>query len=135
MVKEDLAQVTEIDREAFPTQWPPANYRHELQNKLAHYLVVCDDTKTVDAPQTKPQGLFQRISRFFSIGNRPGPHPDTDSPEEQQYIIGFSGIWLLAEEAHITNIAVRQDYQGKGIGELLLIATIDLSRKLHATIT
>ena len=40
MVKEDLDQVNEIDREAFPSQWPPANYRQELQNKIAHYIVA-----------------------------------------------------------------------------------------------
>ena len=54
MVKEDLDQVTEIDREAFPSQWPPANYKQELQNKTAHYLVLCDDTKTVDIPAAAP---------------------------------------------------------------------------------
>jgi hypothetical protein len=36
MDKDDLGQVSVIDHEAFPTQWPPANYRQELQNKLAH---------------------------------------------------------------------------------------------------
>ena len=38
MVKEDLDQVNEIDHEAFPTQWPPANYRQELQNKIPGIL-------------------------------------------------------------------------------------------------
>jgi ribosomal-protein-alanine N-acetyltransferase len=44
LVKEDLDQVNTIDREAFPTQWPPPNYRQELQNKIAHYLVAIDAT-------------------------------------------------------------------------------------------
>ena len=48
MRPEDIAQATEIDREAFPTQWPSANYQHELQNRLAHYIVACDEEKTVD---------------------------------------------------------------------------------------
>jgi hypothetical protein len=30
MGKEDLDQINAIDREAFPSQWPPANYRQEL---------------------------------------------------------------------------------------------------------
>ena len=45
MRKEDIAQVTEIDREAFPTMWPPANYLNELQNRLAHYIIACDEEK------------------------------------------------------------------------------------------
>ena len=35
MHKEDVTQVTEIDREAFPTQWPPPNYAHELQSRMS----------------------------------------------------------------------------------------------------
>ncbi|MCK4273446.1 MAG: hypothetical protein KAW90_01040, partial [Dehalococcoidales bacterium] len=55
MTQEDLAQVNNIDREAFPTQWPPPNYRQELQNKLAHYVVTCDDARTVEASEEKPR--------------------------------------------------------------------------------
>ena len=45
MTKEDIAQVTEIDREAFPTQWPPPNYQNELRNHMAFLSVVCDGEK------------------------------------------------------------------------------------------
>jgi ribosomal-protein-alanine N-acetyltransferase len=63
-----------------------------------------------------------------------GVSPGDASPEgTRQYIVGFSGIWLLVDEAHITNIAVRPQYQGRGLGELLLIATIDLARGLKAS--
>ena len=40
MRQEDVPQVAEIDREAFYTQWPPPNYRQELQNQLARYVVA-----------------------------------------------------------------------------------------------
>jgi ribosomal-protein-alanine N-acetyltransferase len=135
MSKEDLAQVTEIDREVFPTQWPPPNYRQELQNQLARYIIVSDDTKTVEEPEVKPKKclykLASRIMRWFN----PNRSPDNDSPPvKRQYIIGFSGIWVLADEAHITNIAVRQQYQRQGIGELLLISTIDLAKGMKASI-
>ena len=135
MCQADLTQVTEIDREAFPTQWPPPNYRHELQNKLAHYIVVSDDTKTFEEPEVKPKnGLFwlaSRIKRWLNLNRS----PDNDSsPVKKQYIIGFAGIWVLADEAHITNIAVRQPYQRQGIGELLLISTIDLAKEMKASI-
>jgi ribosomal-protein-alanine N-acetyltransferase len=53
---------------------------------------------------------------------------------EKQFIVGFSGIWVLAEEAHITNIAVRREYQRRGIGELLMLGTIDLAEELHAVV-
>ena len=41
MREEDIPQVAEIDREAFPENWPPPSFKHELRNnKLAHYLVA-----------------------------------------------------------------------------------------------
>lgn len=44
---EDIAQVTEIDLEAFPTMLPPTNYERELKNKLAYYVVAYDDHRAV----------------------------------------------------------------------------------------
>jgi ribosomal-protein-alanine N-acetyltransferase len=130
MVREDLTQVNEIDHEAFPTQWPPANYRQELQNQLARYIVVCDDSRTADVPPVKPRlGLLRLASRMMPWLK---PTDNVRAPLPQQHIAGFSGIWMMVDEAHITNLAVRKEYQGKGIGGLLLIATIDLARELKA---
>ncbi|QQE78605.1 ribosomal protein S18-alanine N-acetyltransferase [Alicyclobacillus sp. SO9] len=35
-------------------------------------------------------------------------------------IIGYAGVWLIVDEAHVTNIAVHPDMQGKRVGEGLL---------------
>jgi ribosomal-protein-alanine N-acetyltransferase len=37
------------------------------------------------------------------------------------YIIGYAGMWLIMDEAHITNIAVREKYRGRKLGERLLL--------------
>ncbi|OGO43967.1 MAG: ribosomal-protein-alanine N-acetyltransferase [Chloroflexi bacterium RBG_16_58_8] len=134
MEKSDLSQVNEIDHEAFPTQWPPPNYRQELQNQLAHYIVLYDNTRTLESPVAKHRpGIFGRLSRFWRPGD--GHTPESAAPRHTtQYIIGFSGIWMMADEAHITNIAVRQEFRGRGLGEMLLIATIDIARELKASL-
>ena len=45
---EDIPQVMEIERESFPTMWPPTAFRRELQqNRLAHYIVVVEDNPRV----------------------------------------------------------------------------------------
>ena len=132
MMEDDLAQVNEIDREAFPTQWPPANYRQELQNKIAHYLVTCDATRRITPvpPDGKKNGdLITRLMPWKK--ERAAVLPAV--PEPQLYIAGFCGIWMMAGEAHITNIAVRQEYRGRGLGEHLLIATYDLASSLEAS--
>ncbi len=35
-------------------------------------------------------------------------------------IIGYIGTWIIIDEAHITTIAVKEDYQGMGLGSRLL---------------
>ena len=132
MRQEDVAQVTAIDREAFYSQWPPPNYRQELQNRLARYIVACDETKIPEEIEEKPvkvhHSLVSRIMGWFNSERFFGD----EVPPGGQHIVGFAGIWVLADEAHITNIAVRKHYQRQGIGEMLLIAAIDLARKLKA---
>lgn len=130
MRREDVAQVNEIDREAFPTQWPPPNYHRELQNQLAHYLVACEtgrklpETAPIHPKNAPPSPLRRMMDRL--LGREPQPLG------EQELVLGFAGIWVMVDEAHLTNIAVRHEYQGKGIGELLLISIFDLATQLKA---
>ncbi|NLM52269.1 MAG: ribosomal protein S18-alanine N-acetyltransferase [Firmicutes bacterium] len=35
-------------------------------------------------------------------------------------VVGYAGIWVVLEEAHITTLAVSPKWQGKGIGKALL---------------
>jgi [ribosomal protein S18]-alanine N-acetyltransferase len=39
-------------------------------------------------------------------------------------VIGYGGMWIIIDEAHITNIAVHPDYRGRKIGEALLCRLI-----------
>jgi len=40
--------------------------------------------------------------------------------EYEGQIIGYGGMWIIIDEAHVTNIAVLADYRGLGLGEKLL---------------
>ncbi len=137
MRREDVAQVTEIDREVFPTLWPPANYGRELENRLAHYIVAYDEDEKVEESEVEaslekdPPGLASRVRHLFNY-NRFFNHELPKSGKH--YIIGFAGFWIMAGEAHITNIAVREPHRRQGIGELLLIFAIDLATELNAHI-
>lgn len=35
-------------------------------------------------------------------------------------VTGYGGIWLILNEGHITNIAVKEEYKGNGIGNSIL---------------
>ena len=134
----DVAQVTEIDQEAFPSMWPPANYKRELQSWLAHYIVACDEGKTVEIPKVEITPRRKGFSRLTSMVRQLFNHNRFFSsempPSGRQYIIGFAGFWIMVDEAHITNIAVREHYRRQGVGELLLISMIDLATELKARI-
>lgn len=43
-------------------------------------------------------------------------------------IIGYGGLWLIIDEAHVTNIAVREKHRGQGLGRKLLT---ELMRTAH----
>ena len=47
-------------------------------------------------------------------------------------IVGFAGIWLLVDEAHVTTFATRRSWRRQGIGERLLLALLDLARNRGA---
>jgi [ribosomal protein S18]-alanine N-acetyltransferase len=39
--------------------------------------------------------------------------------------VGYGGMWIIVDEAHITNIAVHPEFRGSGIASMLLEALID----------
>lgn len=42
-------------------------------------------------------------------------------------IIGFGGFWQVLDEAHITNIAVREAYRQSGVGQAIMNAMLALA--------
>lgn len=48
-------------------------------------------------------------------------------------VIGYCGLWMLCDEAHITNIAIHPSHRGAGYGKLLLTAAMRTSCNRGAT--
>ena len=48
---------------------------------------------------------------------------------ESDELLGYAGSWLIVDEAHITNIAVKPEYRGKKIGEALLVEVFEACYK------
>jgi len=123
MVPSDISQVMDIERESFPSIWPETTYKRELQNRLARYLVLVqhppERPPTPPAQVRRPQGWRETMRRLLSL--RPAPEPT------QELILGFAGLWLMVEEAHIVTLAVREGQRRRGLGELLLIVAIEVA--------
>lgn len=138
---EDVPQANEIDRECFPAQWPPAFKEGILSARFTHYFVAWDTREEAKPPaqsqareqrarrraKSRPGQFLERIRRFLSAEEAA---PSTTA----QRIVGIAGLWIMADEAHLTTIGVRWAYRRQGIGELLLIAAIDLAVARNARV-
>jgi len=124
---EDIPQVAQIDREAFPGEWvfrSQSAYKRDLDNPSVRYIVACNKRDASESEGQAIQGLpwFKRLfsqERHLNVSEN---------------IVGFSGFWMMMKEAHIIAIGVRDGYRRLGIGEGLLIATIELAQILNATV-
>lgn len=134
---EDVPQVNEIDRECFP-EWSPPSYKREiLFSKLSHYLVAWDretgsprDHQVMEQRESlrSTSRLGQFLHRLRLLLKAESASPSTTN----QKIVGLTGLWIMADEAHLTTIGVREAYRRQGIGEVLLVAALDLALMLNA---
>ncbi|SFL97443.1 ribosomal protein S18-alanine N-acetyltransferase [Pelosinus propionicus] len=51
---------------------------------------------------------------------------------EDGKIIGYAGMWLIVDEAHVTNVAVLPEYRGKRLGEKLMSSLLEHAKKRGA---
>ena len=47
-------------------------------------------------------------------------------------IIGYVGMWLILDEAHVTNVGVLPEYRGEGTGESLMRSLMSIAKDLGA---
>jgi [ribosomal protein S18]-alanine N-acetyltransferase len=47
-------------------------------------------------------------------------------------VVGYAGLWLMLDEAHVTTIGVHPDHRGRGAGELLFLGLADIAREMRA---
>ena len=123
----DIPQVAQIDREAFPGEWvfrSQSSYKRDLDNPSVRYIVACKKNEVLESVG-QAMNKVPWFKRLFSYGRPLNISKD---------IVGFSGFWMMLEEAHIIAIGVRNGYRQLGIGEALLIATIELAQILNANV-
>ena len=112
MTLDDIDQVMEIEKIAFSAPWSARAYRYEItQNDHSTMLVV--------RPAQVPTSLLAHLRRWLKLG---APAP----------VLGYAGLWLLVDEAHISTIAVHPQWRGRGLGELLLASLLVQGRLLGA---
>jgi ribosomal-protein-alanine N-acetyltransferase len=132
MTMSDVPRVIEIERLAYPSTWPPSAYRKELQeNRWAHYIVLRDKKIQEERPLiTVPEP--ERPRRIFPLSLLPNRPSVVASTPELASIIGFAGLWLMVDEAHITTIAMHPDFRRHGLGEFMLMHLVEIAYSISA---
>jgi ribosomal-protein-alanine N-acetyltransferase len=130
MRTEHIPAVSAIEKLSFPQPWPQNAYRREItENRMAHYIVVrrLDEPSPEAPPSAVPSSappspdLLGRLTRLL----RPSEAPRSAQLEQElRSIVGYAGIWVMTDEAHITTIASHPEVRGMGVGEFLLVALI-----------
>ena len=135
MNQDDVPEVSRVERRCFANPWPSSAYRRELQNPRQNFYVVLRETHVPDHSTldpaanggeggddgaATPKAMPRRSLLPLSLGRKAKGNGSGDEP-----IIGFAGMWMAFDEAHITTIAVEPARRGNGLGELLLIAMVD----------
>ena len=123
----DIPSVSEIEREAFPTLWPSSAFKSEIDNPKIKHLVatlplshVDEDLEAPPLPSgLMPQRFIQNVRQLLRLS--------ATGPNALDYPVGYVSTWIVWEEAHITAIAVREAYRGRGMGELMLAGAIEIA--------
>jgi len=135
---EHIQAVSAIEKLSFPQPWPQNAYRREItENRMAHYIIARrlgdrpDQQLAEPAPDPHAQSgdLIGRISRLL---RPPDPPRSAQLEQELRSIVGYAGIWVMTDEAHITTIASHPDVRGRGIGEFLLVALVHRAIEIGA---
>ncbi|GAC1431659.1 MAG: ribosomal protein S18-alanine N-acetyltransferase [Chloroflexota bacterium] len=131
---EDVSEVMTIERESFSHTWPGGAYRKELQeNKNAHYIVLrCapEDQRPANADDHDAVARRGLGTGLLRLANRWLLGHDSPAPPSQVTLAGYAGLWLVMDEAHITTIAVRPEFRGRGFGELLLASMVEVALEI-----
>lgn len=126
MTPPDIGEVLEVDRESYPLPWPASAYRRELNNNQHARYIVLRERSGDEEEQAGPEPEEHRSWRSLL----PWSRSEAAGAGRRGRIIGYAGMWLISDEAHITTIAIRHTYRGRGFGELLLATLIDIARDI-----
>lgn len=111
MQLDDLPTIASIEKQVFATPWSMQAYRQEiLYHDTAAYLVL----RHLGQP-----GKSSPLRRPWGTGNDPS-------------LIGYGGVWMVLEEAHVCTLAVRPEWRRRGLGEVLFAALVERALEQNA---
>jgi ribosomal-protein-alanine N-acetyltransferase len=111
MQLEDLPTVAAIEQTVFSLPWSATSFRYEItQNSSSEYVTLRYRPRLRTPAPESVGGLLRRL-----VGTR----------RQDASLLGYGGFWFLIDEAHITTLALRPEWRGRRLGELLLVSLIE----------
>jgi ribosomal-protein-alanine N-acetyltransferase len=102
------------------SQWTP-HLRRMAPDDLPAVLAI---EEAVFGDDAWPRSFFER-----DLANEHSTYvvlelSSDDQGAQRAELAGYAGYWLLEDEANLMNIAIAPAWQGRGLGEHLLLATL-----------
>ena len=158
MVIDDIRDVSTIERLCFSMPWPTSAYRRELKTPETNRYIVA---RYVPPEVARQAGLQEPTPATLTRLSHPElyNHNHTHAHQEQNRsilssllpwlrngeqsqsengaaspfpIVGYAGLWLMVDEAHVTTIGVHPDHRGRAVGELLFLGLVDIAQQMRA---
>lgn len=118
---DDIQAVVAIDRLSFQPSWSHESYRFELNESQSSHMVVLEKRA---APSAAAHAGWLNMLRGRLNG--------TTAENARGNILGYGGVWCIADEAHISTIATDPTQRGNGYGEVLLAGMVGKALRLGA---
>ncbi|NJK47588.1 ribosomal protein S18-alanine N-acetyltransferase [Candidatus Gracilibacteria bacterium] len=120
---EQLSQVVELDKNCLGGLWSREGYQRELESPNSSLIVLSI------SPSIRPLVSSNLLETNSSVSTIPylqdARHAPLSTFVANEQIIGCGCFWAILEEAHITLLMIDPDYQGKGLGQLLLYSLLE----------
>ncbi len=101
----DVSTVVAIERQVFTTPWSPQAFRQELVHHSTATYLILRYTDRESLPQERNRRPWAR--------------------KQDHTLLGYGGVWMVLDQGHISTLAVRPNWRGLGLGELLLASLIE----------
>ncbi len=115
----DVLTVSAIERSVFALPWSTTAFRYELRHNPASEYVVLRYLPWVKSSKRLSWLSARRLLR---------------AARADAALLGYGGFWVVLDEAHICTLALRPEWRGRGLGELLLVSLLELAISRQARI-
>jgi len=121
MELDDVPTISAVERAVFTMPWSSSAYEYELRyNPSSSFMVLRYLPWRYEADA---EGRLSRTVRRLL-------HPE----REDRSLLGYGGLWMMVDEVHISTLALREEWRGRGLGELLLATLIETAKNRGAAV-